>query len=233
MHRLRNRFLHVAVLALAVVGALIVGALRPTQSSAQSGIVIPAANQVSVFCIQDDRYPHNFLQFVAISTNPPATGIVGQWSYTQCAGSGGALAATTNNPKLGQSKINKRAAATDFDPAFFFNPYDVVLADNYLLFGSSSAFSLFRFGIGTLPFNLPNYPGLYGKLGWPNVLVVAGVTERVPASPGGEGRQGEAFIRTFAGGPVYHIFDSNIDDGASAKPSPDSGHAWPTTCTCP
>src|SRR5438309_1030442 len=146
MHSLRNRFLHVAVLALAVAGALIVGALRPTQSSAQSGIVIPAFDQKNVFCIQDDRPPHNFLVFVA--TNATG-GVPGQWSYTQCAGSGGALAATTNNPKLGQSKINKRAAATDFDPAFFFNPYDVVLADNYLLFGSSSAFSLFRFGIGT------------------------------------------------------------------------------------
>src|ERR1051326_526655 len=57
MHSLHNRFLHVAVLSVAVAGALIVGAMRPTQSSAQGGIVIPAADQVNVFCIQDDRYP--------------------------------------------------------------------------------------------------------------------------------------------------------------------------------
>lgn len=256
MRSLRNRFLHVAVLALVVAGALIVGAMRPTQSSAQ--ITIPGADQVNTYCIQDDRYPHNYMQFVAgPKINPDGTinRTIGWWAFYQCTGSGGALAGGTN-PRVGQTKVNRYAAALDFwgqgtQPnggvnISSYNRYDLYLADNNV-----SAYSLFRLS----PSNMSFYPapfGGFGSLFWPNTQMLVGLDSRIIADnandpfilPGLGPRRAEVFFRPFPGGPVYYMSDSNIDDGgigpfaSTITASTTANYSttdipYPTTCKCP
>lgn len=261
MHSLRNRFLHVAVLALIVAGALIVGAMRPTQSSAFSltaaitvgGITIPAADQKNVFCIQDDRFPHSYLQFNAgPKTNPDGSTNqnTGQWAFVKCTGSGGT--AEAGYPQVGESKINPYFGALDFffqgsQPAGGVrsnNVYDLYLADNTI-----SASSLFRL----TPQNSRFYPQFangnnagFGALFWPNVRILAGVdTGQFNNFQGDRIRSGEAFFRPFSSGPVYSISDRNIDDATDPNSGgplfgtgpvgdyADASRQWKTTCTCP
>ena len=248
MNSLRKPFLHVAVLALAVLGVMLSGTIR---SLADATVVIGTPNQSTVYCIQDDRFPHSFLTFVA-GPKDLDSGVRnpnwGAWSFTLC----GNTDTIHPNPRTGIAKFNTYLPGFDFFPIggiAAWNPYDLYLADNNI-----AGFSLFRSLTTTATLYPPQFGNQVGVF-WPNVQVTAGVDSRIIANNnsgdgnssgvnGAQGvRPGEAFVRLFQGGAVYHIYDSNIDDGGlnggtAITPTPNRdystyGYAWPTTCKCP